>query len=146
MAKAFLILRRITALATLLVTALLCLGCINIYLAGQSSENLVDGVYLSPVFTREIVGEQLLRFAPVFVIYGLIVSACFVVQAISRTKTEPHHAPHPVRYTDTPRQGTIRLVLAVLALLFIILGVMNGGARDVLVKAINICTECIGLG
>ncbi|MFR0735032.1 MAG: CD1871A family CXXC motif-containing protein [Oscillospiraceae bacterium] len=23
---------------------------------------------------------------------------------------------------------------------------MNGGLRDVLVKAVNICTECIGLG
>ncbi len=39
-----------------------------------------------------------------------------------------------------------RLVLIGLALLFILLGVMNGGARDVLYKAIAICTECIGLG
>ena len=31
-------------------------------------------------------------------------------------------------------------------LLMIILGVYNGSARDVLIKAINICTECIGLG
>ena len=31
-------------------------------------------------------------------------------------------------------------------IVFIVLGVMNGGLRDVLVKAVNICTECIGLG
>ena len=28
----------------------------------------------------------------------------------------------------------------------IVCGIANGGMRDVLVKAINICTECIGLG
>ena len=33
-----------------------------------------------------------------------------------------------------------------LAALLIALGAVNGGLRDVLVKAINICTECIGLG
>ena len=40
----------------------------------------------------------------------------------------------------------VRWVLLALAGLFILLGVSNGGANDVLVKAINICTECIGLG
>ena len=32
------------------------------------------------------------------------------------------------------------------ALLFIALGIANGGLNDVLVKAVSICTECIGLG
>lgn len=40
----------------------------------------------------------------------------------------------------------IRFVLAVLALAFIIWGALNGNARAVFIKAINICTECIGLG
>lgn len=40
----------------------------------------------------------------------------------------------------------VRGVLLVLAVTFIIVGICNGGARDVLVKAINICQECIGLG
>ena len=39
-----------------------------------------------------------------------------------------------------------RIIVAVLALLLIILGICNGGVSDVLSKAINICTECIGLG
>ena len=42
--------------------------------------------------------------------------------------------------------GAVRIVLLGIAMVFIVLGVMNGGLRDVLVKAINICTECIGLG
>ena len=40
----------------------------------------------------------------------------------------------------------VRGVVFALAVTFIILGILNGGARDVLVKAINICTECIGIG
>ena len=34
----------------------------------------------------------------------------------------------------------------VVAVVFIILGVSNGGMADVVTKAINICTECIGMG
>lgn len=40
----------------------------------------------------------------------------------------------------------VRLVVISLAIIFIVLGVINGGKDDVLMKAINICTECIGLG
>lgn len=39
----------------------------------------------------------------------------------------------------------VRGAVFVLAITFIILGVLNGGANDVLVKAINICRECIGI-
>ena len=39
-----------------------------------------------------------------------------------------------------------RIIVAVIALIFIVLGIANGGMEDVLSKAINICTECIGLG
>jgi len=40
----------------------------------------------------------------------------------------------------------VRIALAVLALALIAAGIANGGVRDVFVKAVNICTECIGLG
>ena len=40
----------------------------------------------------------------------------------------------------------IRGILAVLAIGFIVAGVLNEGHWDVLGKAIKICTECIGLG
>ncbi len=40
----------------------------------------------------------------------------------------------------------IRLAILAVSVAFIIVGVFNGGMRDVLIKAINICTECIGLG
>lgn len=41
---------------------------------------------------------------------------------------------------------TVRLVLLAAALLLLTVGILGGGMADVLSKAINICTECIGLG
>ena len=40
----------------------------------------------------------------------------------------------------------IRLGIAIVAILLIVAGILNGGMADVLSKAVNICTECIGLG
>lgn len=50
----------------------------------------------------------------------------------------------PIVKTHAVRNA--RVCIFLLAIMFIVLGVMNGGLYDVLVKAINICTECIGLG
>lgn len=41
---------------------------------------------------------------------------------------------------------TTRIALAIVAVVFVIVGVINGGLQAVLEKAINICRECIGLG
>ena len=58
--------------------------------------------------------------------------------------------------TASPKEATVkensrvvlgvRIALFVLALALIVAGIVNGGMADVLYKAINICTECIGLG
>ncbi|MBQ6273912.1 MAG: hypothetical protein IJK63_06765 [Oscillospiraceae bacterium] len=44
------------------------------------------------------------------------------------------------------RKTALWAALFVLGLALVILGVLNGGARDVLAKAVRICSECIGLG
>ena len=43
-------------------------------------------------------------------------------------------------------QKPIRILLYAAAAVLIVLGVMRGEAQDVLIKAVKICTECIGLG
>lgn len=40
----------------------------------------------------------------------------------------------------------VQISLAAVAVILIVVGIFNGGAEDVLKKAIAICTECIGLG
>lgn len=41
---------------------------------------------------------------------------------------------------------SVRICVLSLAVVFIVLGVLNGGHEDVLNKAVKICMECIGLG
>lgn len=44
------------------------------------------------------------------------------------------------------RMYKVRLGVLIVALICIIAGMVNGNMKDILIKAINICTECIGLG
>lgn len=49
-------------------------------------------------------------------------------------------------YTDNRVIAMIRIAIAAAAVILMVAGILNGGMADVLSKAINICTECIGLG
>ena len=40
----------------------------------------------------------------------------------------------------------VRITLAVVGVVFVVVGIFNGGMADVLTKAINLCKQCIGLG
>ena len=44
------------------------------------------------------------------------------------------------------RLNRIRLAMLIIAVVCIIAGIANHNMRDILIKATNICTECIGLG
>lgn len=55
-------------------------------------------------------------------------------------------APEPEKPVRPEKHSILRAVLIAAAVVFIILGILNGSALDVLYKAITICTECIGLG
>ena len=46
----------------------------------------------------------------------------------------------------TTRKKVLWAALFAAAVALIVLGVANGGARDVTAKAVNICLECIGIG
>ena len=37
-------------------------------------------------------------------------------------------------------------ILLPLGIVFVVLGILQGGYRDTLIKAIMICLECIGIG
>ena len=70
------------------------------------------------------------------------------LREIEALKGAPRRTPKAAVEALPEADGTLALRLALLsaAVALIVLGVMNGGARDVLIKAINLCTECIGLG
>ena len=45
-----------------------------------------------------------------------------------------------------PSSEKIRYALLIAAAALALFGFFSGGTADVLTKAVNICTECIGLG
>ena len=47
---------------------------------------------------------------------------------------------------DHAKKNRIRLAVLIIAVICIIAGIANHNMRDILIKATNICTECIGLG
>lgn len=51
-----------------------------------------------------------------------------------------------VKGNEKPITLGVRIAFVGCAIVFIIIGIYNGGMADVLNKAIKICTECIGLG
>ena len=49
-------------------------------------------------------------------------------------------------FDDARTLLVLRIAVFAVAVVFLGLGIYNGGAHSVLIKAINICSECIGLG
>ena len=107
---------------------------------------------------ERVMGEMLLHIVPPLALgfsllcagaYWLDQSRSREIQALSRALSQNRQPPRPVPLKTVeetrPRQA-LRLCLYGAALVLTVLGALNGGLRDVLVKAINICTECIGLG
>ncbi len=69
-------------------------------------------------------------------------------QEIILLKTAPAEAkrPAPLEIPKTPNLLWLKLILLACAVVLMCCGYYLGGWQDVLTKAVNICTECVGLG
>lgn len=106
----------------------------------------------------DIVKAILIVMVPAICSLGLFFLCSLLIKRSLRTEadfcklllsecTGQKPAAKPAPSTDQKRiLWCIRGGLAILAVVCILLGISNGGAQDVLKKAIAICTECIGLG
>ena len=148
MQKALKTLRWIFTAATIGIILLLCWQCLDIYPVGNRPENIENGVYLTQVYSAQIVSERLTMLSPMLVLYAVLAAVTVAVHLIFGIpqRVTGKIRPCPPRAQSEKAVRIARLALLCLGVLFIILGVSNGGSRDVLIKAINICTECIGLG
>ena len=85
--------------------------------------------------------------AYVYAVRGSITRETELVKTILANQGKPLPAPKKIVPPENTRLTLgIRIGIAVVAVALIIAGIANGGMADVLAKAINICTECIGLG
>lgn len=140
-------LRAVVAAMTVIVCLLLCWQAVDLCRVGNLPENFsAPGVRIHPVYSLPAVRERLSFLAPALWAYGAVVALALVWQAVTDDKEELKHPAPGVESCPKPASPALRALLYAAAIALIALGVMNGGLRDVLIKAINICTECIGLG
>lgn len=136
----------ITALAVLTAAALIA-SAVGIYRTGSLSLK-ENGASSSGPYSQETIGARFRVIAPV--IYTFLAAAGLGL--ISRAFFSEEHRPASPQRTDkqTPHRPktvrVLRLVIFIAATVLIVLGIVNGGMRDVFVKAKMICMECIGLG
>ena len=87
---------------------------------------------------------------PIVVIIAAIIVAIVLLVNFSKKEKKPsiEKSVDEKRYIKNENIfiWIVRAIIFVVAVTFIILGVFNNGMKEVFVKAINICTECIGLG
>ena len=107
------------------------------------------------IYSRELVGKYMLPF--ILLAIATIVMALVGILAGIRDENQDK----PVKSIDMKKNPeadealakkkytiltVVRCVVLVAAIALIIVGIINGSARDTLYKAITICTECVGLG
>ena len=127
------------------VIVALVIGITNksLYLDGVTSHDLtqsvVNVVVLVVICLAPAMVFAVIRF---FVDRTSAVREYLAVEALPRTRVEKDEENE----AKFPTLLVVRISVLVLAVVFIILGIFNGGMEDVVQKAIKICTECIGLG
>ncbi|MBQ7518910.1 MAG: hypothetical protein IJU12_01215 [Clostridia bacterium] len=123
---------------TLLVCAAICWSVLSLYRAGYVRHASSGPV--QPIFTWEDTAARMRYLLPLIALWllGAVI--------IRKNDEKKRVSVHPEKQRTPAASCKLRLSLFVLALAFIVLGILNGGLHDVLVKAIQICTECIGLG
>ena len=123
---------------------LLIIGAVGIYCEG-SARKAADP--LAQVYTAEEAGNRLGQILPAILTAAALMIAGIILGLKDPNTGKPAKADGPVTPRKEPEHiRLIRAAVVVAAAVFILLGILNGSARDVLVKGIHICSECIGLG
>ena len=129
---------------------IVCAGICAVCAAFIAAYFIAPGSFVSR--DLEPVMAQMLRHVAPWACAALAAILCYerIDAKIALREIEPARLA-PRRQAEPPARrmlpvGIIRGALFAAAAALIALGILNGGMRDTLVKAINICTECIGLG
>lgn len=117
-----------------------------IYFRGVSEQ---ESDPMAQVYTVESIAKYAAIICPVILVSVIVT----VILMILKVKD-----PHADRAVNIPGIGTntagknpsatgkARMVILLIAVGFIVAGILNGSIMDVFIKASKICTECIGLG
>ena len=129
-----------------LAAALPVAGCISFSLIFLLDGNNFVSWNLEPVMGRLLAHVGAATAMGIIIIcVASYISAASIKRELDILKTVTPCAKSQKITRKLPVKA-IRIVLLAASIALIAAGIMNGGMRDVLIKAINICTECIGLG
>ena len=136
----------ITVLAIGTAAALIA-AAVNLYLTGSRAAK-ESGDPAAAIYTAEAIRAAFRRISPVVYAFLVSVAAGIVCRAFSEEKNGIS-ASRPVKKRKPASRkavSALRIAVAAAAVILIILGIAGGGMHDVLVKAVKICMECVGLG
>ena len=101
---------------------------------------------------ESVIGNMLIHIAPGMLVSFVtaVIAKHLFIRSIEKEILHLQHHAHRTQpstgFSEQKEPTHMRTALYLLAIIFVVWGMLNGGLYDVLVKAINICTECIGLG
>ncbi len=127
--------------------AILCLIC-----GGMAGRFLLDWSNFASRDLEVVVRQMAIETFPWIGLAFILLMAAeqwnfrLLMKELELRRSAQKRKPDAAAPEKTTGRNVIRVIIAAAAVVLIALGVMNGGMFDVLVKAINICTECIGLG
>ncbi len=135
----------ITAASSIFIFAL------SLVLAILLPEHAIEGLNGHVVMSVLIMTPSVvIVLSGIYAALRLYAGSCEAEAALikSEIKADPTKKKAPEARENLTRGWLFSIRGAVLALsvLFIVLGIFNGGMKDVFAKAVAICTECIGLG
>ncbi len=124
-------------LSVSIAVAGICLICGSLYIYFSGSG-----------YSREIVTYTFSKIMiPVFVCVILTIGSFFINDKSKSKFYKPKNFNQKNESKlDSKKVFIIKIIIIVVAISAIIFGALIGGFADVLTKAVNICTECIGLG
>ena len=134
-------------------------SAVNIYREGVAYQ--AQGHPEAWIFTREKAMEAFGAYAPFLALAVVVTLICVIKGICDDSQDKPVADPDLIsiykaeRETERDIQAeaskakrlrAVKIAVLVAAVIFVIAGIFNGSMEDMLIKAINICTECVGLG
>lgn len=127
---------------------LLAAGSISFLVYGVNPANFHDSEINASVIKAVILLLSLLVIPFVFAVFTAYHAKKSLQKEIELVKQIPagEYVPAATAKSCGCKKFPVSVVVLVLAVILLVYGFYAGGTADVLTKAINICTECVGLG
>ena len=138
----------------LIVQSVLCILCavgliaadLLIYFRGISEQ---ESDPMAQTYTVDAIADPAVIIIPVMIV-SLIVTVILLTLKVKDQNADRAVNVAGIRTNTLGEKSSAtviaRTVILLIAVAFIITGIINGSIYDVFVKASKICTECIGLG